>query len=328
MSHPEVCVIFNHRAGGNRAHARFARMRQALRNTVEIRTIGEQEKGEELAFQAVKEGFPRIAAAGGDGTVHGVANGILLANSPQTIMEVYPIGSANDYAHTLGLDPEWRIRSDPGIGVQTVDVGVVTSPDGRRRFFVNGIGIGINGIVNLEARRLRILQGLAKYGTALLRAMCFRYEHPPMLVDFDGVQRRVQTLALTLAIGRREGNFIMAPDAILDDGLFDYLHAGPMPRLELLWNVPRLATGWLPFGNPRLWRGRCRRVKVQSSQPIPFHIDGELFTEYEKRVTSLQVEVLPGALRVMARQSAPLLSNRNGINARILDKFARSTPPR
>jgi diacylglycerol kinase family enzyme len=290
------------------------RLRNVLGSTAVFRPTQRPGHGEELAVQAVREGFYRIAAAGGDGTVHEVANGILLAKSPQTIMEVYPVGSANDYAHTLGLDPEWRIRSDPTVCAQTVDVGVVCSPDGRRRLFVNGIGIGINGVVNLEARRLKErkkLQGLALYGTALLRTMCFRYEHPPMLVNLDGAQSQVQTLALTLAIGRREGNFVMAPDAILDDGLFDYLHAGPMPRWELLWNVPRLATGWLPFGNPYLRRGRCRRVTVRSSQPIPFHIDGELFSEHENDVTELQIEVIPAALRVMARHSAPLVVKPN-----------------
>jgi diacylglycerol kinase family enzyme len=316
MTGKDVCVIFNPRAGRDRARARFERLREVLGSSAEFRPTQWPGHGEELAFEAVQRGFPRIAAAGGDGTVHEVANGILLADRPQTIMEVYPVGSANDYAHTLGLDPEWRIRSDPNIRVHTLDAGVVGAPDGRRRFFVNGIGIGINGIVNLEARRLKKLQGLALYGTALLRAMCFRYEHPPMLVTFDGSERRVQTLALTLAIGRREGNFIMTPDAILDDGLFDYLHAGPMPRLELLWNVPRLATGLLPFGNPRLWRGRCRRVTVQSTLPIPFHIDGELFTRHEKLVTELQIEVIPAALRVMARQSAPFVVKPNGDGTR------------
>jgi diacylglycerol kinase family enzyme len=262
-----------------------------------------------LALDAAKTGFPRVAAAGGDGTVHEVACGILRAARPETILEVYPLGSANDYAYTLGLDAEWRIRSDPHIQVHTVDVGAVSAPDGRRCYFVNGIGIGINGIVNLEARRLKWLQGLALYGTALLRVMCFRYDYPPMTIRFDGRRREVETLALTLAIGRREGNFMMAPDAILDDCLFDYLHAGPMSRLELLWNVPRLATGWLPSRNPRLWRGRCKHVTIESSVPIPFHIDGELFTDHDKRVTALQIEVIPAALRVMARQTAPLIGN-------------------
>lgn len=301
MTGTDVCVIFNPRAGRDRAKARFVRLREVLGSTAVFKPTEGPGHGEQLALEAAKAGFPRVAAAGGDGTVHEVANGILRAARPETILEVYPVGSANDYAHTLGLDPEWRIRADPSVQVRTVDVGVVRAPDGRQRFFVNGIGIGINGIVNLEARRLRRLQGLALYGTALLRAMCFRYAYPPMIVSLDGQERRVQTLALTLAIGRREGNFIMAPDAIVDDGLFDYLHAGPMPRLELLWNVPRLAMGWLPSRNPRLWRGRCSQVTVSSRVPIPFHIDGELFTDHERAVHTMEVCVIPGALRTMAR---------------------------
>src|SRR5262249_52532250 len=108
-------------------------------------------------------------------------------------------------------------------------------------------------------------------------------------------------------IGRREGNFIMAPDAILDDGYFDYLHAGPMPRVELLWNVPRLATGWLPSRNPKLWRGRCRRATVTSAAPLPFHIDGAVLIGREKPVHALEVEIIPGALQVMAKQTAPVI---------------------
>jgi diacylglycerol kinase family enzyme len=92
-------------------------------------------------------------------------------------------------------------------------------------------------------------------------------------------------------------------DAIPDDGMFDYLHAGPMPRLELLWNVPRLAIGWLPSRNPRLWRGRCRQVSVTSEAPLPFHLDGELFMDSEKAVHSLEVQIVPTALRVMARRA-------------------------
>jgi diacylglycerol kinase family enzyme len=301
-----VCVIFNPRAGGDRAKARIRRLREALGAQAVFRETQSSGHGEELALEAVKSGFPRVAAAGGDGTVHEVGSGILRAERPEVVLEVYPIGSANDYAHTLGLDPEWRIRSDPTIRERTVDVGLARASDGRRSFFVNGIGIGINGLVNLEARRLKWLQGLALYGSALLRTMCFRYAYPPMIVNFDGRERRVPTLALTLAIGRREGNFIMAPDAILDDGFFDYLHAGPMPRLELLWNVPRLATGWLPRRNPRLWRGRCRHVRVTCEEPLPFHVDGELFANPERPVRTLDIHVLPGALRVMAKHTAPV----------------------
>jgi diacylglycerol kinase family enzyme len=301
MAGKDICVIYNPRAGRGRAGVRLQKLRDLLGRNAEFLETKEAGHGEALALDAAKGGYPRVAAAGGDGTVHEVGNGVLRAGKSEVVLEVYPVGSANDYAHTLGLDPEWRIRSDPTVQVRTMDVGIVRAPDGRQRFFLNGIGIGINGIVNYQARRIPHLQGLALYGTALMHTMCFRYEYPPMRVKLDGQERCVPTLALTLAIGRREGNFIMAPDAIPDDGMFDYLHAGPMPRLELLWNVPRLAIGWLPSRNPRLWRGRCRQVTVTSEGPLPFHIDGELFTDYEKAVHRLEVQIVPAALRVMAR---------------------------
>jgi diacylglycerol kinase family enzyme len=309
MSRADICVIVNPRAGGDRALRRIQRLQEVMGQRAVFWSTGWTGHGEELALKASQEGFTTIAAAGGDGTVHEVANGILRAGRTEIVLEVYPIGSANDYAHALRLDPEWRIRADPTVRPRTVDVGVVTSPDGRQRYFVNGIGIGINGIVNQEARHLRPLQGLALYGMALLHSMCFRYVHPPMTIALDGRERQVETLALTLAIGQREGNFIMAPDAVLDDGLFDYLHAGPLPRLELLWNVPRLVTGWLPTRNPRLWRGRCREVHVRCEKPLPFHIDGELFSEPERAVHALDVRILPSALRVMARAKLPAANN-------------------
>jgi diacylglycerol kinase family enzyme len=302
MSTADICVIFNPRSGRGRARQRIRKLQEVLGARAVFRPTERPGHGEELALEAAREGFAAVAAAGGDGTVHEVANGILQAARPEVVMEIYPIGSANDYAHTLGLDPDWRLRSDPSIEARPVDVGIVSTPDGRRRHFVNGLGLGINGIVNMEARRIRHLQGLALYGMALLRTMCCRYVYPPMTVNLDGVERRVNTLALTLAIGRREGNFVLAPDAVIDDGLFDYLHAGPLPRLELCWHFPDMISGRLPTDHPKLWRGRCRHVTVVSETPLPFHIDGELFSQPDKPVHDLDVRLLPGALRVMAKQ--------------------------
>jgi len=302
MSLADICVIFNPRSGRDRARQRMRKLHELLGARAVFRPTERPGHGEELALEAAKQGFATVAAAGGDGTVHEVANGILRARRPEVVLEIYPVGSANDYAHTLGLDPEWRLRADPSIEARAVDVGMVSSPDGRRRHFVNGLGLGINGIVNLEARRIRRLQGLALYGMALLRTMCFRYVYPPMTVTLDGQERRVNTLALTLAIGRREGNFVLAPDAVIDDGWFDYLHAGPLPRWELIWNLPGMISGRLPTDHPKLWRGRCQHVTVVSEEPLPFHIDGELFSEPKKAVHTLDIQILPGALRVMAKQ--------------------------
>src|SRR5439155_13972705 len=97
----DVCVIFNPRAGRDRAKARFERLRDVLGPRAVFQPTLGPGHGEQLAMDAAKSGFPRIAAAGGDGTVHEVANGILRSERSGTILEVYPVGSANDYAHSL-----------------------------------------------------------------------------------------------------------------------------------------------------------------------------------------------------------------------------------
>jgi diacylglycerol kinase family enzyme len=282
------------------------RLRRELEKRAEFRPTEGPGHGEELALRAASEGFPIVGAAGGDGTLHEVGNGLVRAGRSDVTLAIYPIGSANDYAYSVGLDPDWWLHSEPAIGVRSVDVGLVQSPDGRQRYFINGLGLGLNGAVNLEARRIKGLQGLPLYGLALFRSVCFRYGHPLLRVTLDGQTREVPTLMLTLAIGRREGNFILAPNAELDDGLFDYLHAGPVSRLELLRYVPGIIVGRLPVGHPRLWMGRCKEAKLESKEPLQLHIDGELFCPPEEPLHRLDVKILPGALRILSPVGPPL----------------------
>lgn len=300
MSNNEVCVIYNPTAGRGRAASRMESLRQFLGAGAEFWPTDGPGRGEELALKAASCGFPTIGAAGGDGTVHEVANGIFRAGRQDVALAIYPIGSANDYSHSLGLPAGWWADPNARIAVRAVDLGVVRSASGRERYFINGLGLGLNGAVNIEARHIRHLQGVALYGCALLKAMWHHYVSPSMTVTLDGVSRQVPTLALTLAVGRREGNFILAPNAVLDDGLFDYLHCGPLSRWELLRYVPRMITGNLPTNHPIVWMGRCREAQVVSEVPLAIHIDGEVFSRPDEDVRSVEVRILPGALRVQA----------------------------
>src|SRR5262249_54965910 len=143
------------------------------------------------------------------------------------------------------------------------------------------------------------LQGVLLYGLAMLRALYYHFDSPEMSVTIDGAVRHTPTLALSVAIGRREGNFVVAPDAVIDDGLFDYLHAGPVRRWELLQRVPRLIMGGLRADHPLLWTGRCREVEVQSASALTVHVDGEMFSRPEDDVRSLTIRLIPSALRVL-----------------------------
>jgi diacylglycerol kinase family enzyme len=219
-------------------------------------------------------------------------------------LAIYPIGSANDYAFSLGLTSGWWLRPNVEVAVRPVDAGLVRGPGGRERYFINNLGIGFNGAVNLEACRITWLRGVPLYGLSVLRAMWKHYRHDRMRVVLDGGVRESPTLALTIGLGRKEGSFLLTPNALLDDGQFDYIHAGPLSRWELLRHFPGLITGDLPADYPNLWRGRCREASVTSERPLIAHVEGEFFCRPEDDVRSLEVALLPGRFKVQARVDA------------------------
>jgi diacylglycerol kinase family enzyme len=287
---PRTCVIYNPAAGRGRA-ARLIEGRS--RDELELRPTSRAGEAEESALRAAKEGFVRVIATGGDGTVHEVANGLLRSGEPDVILSVWPFGSANDYAHALGITTD---RAQP-IEVQRVDVGRITG-GGRERYFVNGLGVGFNGAVTAEARRIRWLRGVPLYSLAVFRSLVRHFDKPITAVRLDDATRQAPTLALTLNLGRREGGFPITPAADLSDGLFDYMHAGPVSRWELLRHFPNLIRGTLPADHPRMWMGRCRRLELESEAPLRIHLDGEFFCTPENNVRSVSVELLPRRLRV------------------------------
>jgi len=301
MSASDVCVIFNPTAGRRPLAQHLERFRREFGPGFAPRPTDHPGHAEELAFEAAQAGFGIVAAAGGDGTVHEVANGLLRAHRPDVVLRVVPVGSANDYAHSLDLD------SRPGNGrkgftLRRVDVGRVRGEDGRERYFVNGLGLGFNGIVTVESRKIRHVRGVPLYTLALLRALCYRWACPVRTVTIDDQTREGPTLALSVNLGRREGNFVLAPEAVLDDGLFDYIHAGNLRRWELLGFLPGMITGGLP-SHPQLWRGRCRRVRVHSEEPLIIHLDGEFFCLPRDRIHNIEVDLLPGRLAVHAGEA-------------------------
>jgi diacylglycerol kinase (ATP) len=300
MSQDDICVIFNPSAGRGRAAQVIARLRRTLGTRAQFWPTRGPQHAEELAAKAAGSGFATVAAAGGDGTVHEVINGLMRARRSGVTFAVIPIGSANDYAHSLNLTSDWWQRFDPVIAARPVDIGLVRSGT-RSRYFCNGLGLGFNGFVTLESRRITFLRGIPLYGLALLRALFYRFATPPMTVQLDDQPPRTgPTLALSLALGRREGNFVVAPDALLDDGAFDFIHVGALRRRSLLGFLPGLVTGSLP-SHPEVCRGRCRSARVQSQSALIVHVDGEFFCQPGDGVCQLEAEVLPGALRVLGR---------------------------
>jgi diacylglycerol kinase (ATP) len=293
MPQPSLCVIFNPAAGKHRGKSRLAQLRHAWGKHVVFWPTLRSGHAVELAEQAAREGFDVVAAAGGDGTAHEVLNGLMHVQNPDVQFTIIPIGSANDYAFSLGLDQ----KSPPH--VRRVDVGLVRSPNGKSVYFGCCLGTGFNGCVTWESRRIRRLQGVFLYGLATVRAMLYHYRAPPMTLQIDDEPAwTTPTLLFSTLIGKREGGFVFAPKAQVDDGLFDFVHASDLTRREILQFLPWLALVGPPAVYPKIRQGQCRRVRLISESPLIAHTDGEFFCLPGDGVHELEIEIVPAALTV------------------------------
>jgi diacylglycerol kinase (ATP) len=292
-----ICVIFNPAAGKSRARQRLESTSTGWLSKAELWPTERPGHAVELARRASLSGFGTVAAAGGDGTVHEVANGLLQAGRPDVCFAVVPLGSADDYAHSLAYHHNGS-SDDLTLG-RLVDVGRVRTGQGAERFFVCCLGLGFGACVTLESRRIRRLQGQLLYGVAALRAMWRRWGYLDLTGTIDG-QPLVTgpTLMMSMMLGRREGGFVMAPDARLDDGWLDCLHAGRLTRWEALRLIPRLRSTGPPLDHPKLSLRRCRHVILESAQDLIIHTDGEMLSRPEDRVRRVEIELIPGRLFV------------------------------
>ncbi|HEX4610217.1 MAG TPA: diacylglycerol kinase family protein [Urbifossiella sp.] len=295
---PDTCVIYNPAAGRGRAERL---LKEFLANPGvhgELRPTAAPGHAEELAREAAEQGFARVVAAGGDGTVHEVANGLIRSGRRDVVFSTWPVGSANDYAYSLGLTAWWAKRAAaPPTGTLDVDVARITA-GGRERYTVNSAGVGFNGMVTIEARKIRYLRGMPLYTLAFLRAMVRHFATPRMRIRFDGGEVAAPTLALTLGLAQREGGFPITPAADLTDGRLDYMHATRLRRWHLVRYLPAMATGNLPENHPLIRLGRAARVEVESESPLCVHADGEFICTPRDGVKELAVEVVPRRLRV------------------------------
>src|SRR5262249_30100354 len=138
-----TCVIYNPAAGRGLARRLIAKLRRERGGTFDFRPTSAAGHGRELAERAVEAGHDTVIAAGGDGTVHEVANGVLRAGRAGVVFGVWPIGSANDYAYALGVGRDWPLCGEARgrLVKRAVDGGRVTGgrPVG---YFVDGLRLG------------------------------------------------------------------------------------------------------------------------------------------------------------------------------------------
>jgi diacylglycerol kinase (ATP) len=248
----------------------------------------------ELAREAALGGYRPVVAAGGDGTIGEVVNGLMQAAGDQVAgpLAIIPLGSANDFIQTLGTpaDIQGACQLLRMGGVRTIDVGRV-----NERYFINDVGVGFEPQVTLESRKIKWLRGTLIYLVAVLRAVRDPIQ-AHMTIEWDHGQRVSRPILLvSVANGRCTGGFWLTPHAELDDGELDFIFADALSRLQILRFLPEVMRKTHLDKEPVTY-GRTRHIVIASDDPLPVVADGEIMTTEAHR---LEIEVLPGRMQVL-----------------------------
>jgi YegS/Rv2252/BmrU family lipid kinase len=262
------------------------------------------EHAQKLAKQAVDEGCPLVVAAGGDGTVNEVINGLMqtdLNHNGRPALAVLPVGRGNDFAYGADIPMELKEAVDILVNGQrrSIDIGHVIGGDyPQGRYFGNGIGLGFDAVVGFEAAKLKWLNGAASYLVAVFRTIFLYAKAPVYEVLLDGETVRQPYLMVSIMNGRRMGGmFHMAPASENNDGALDLCLAGQVPQIKILPLAVKFISG-TQAGHPAVRMARARCITIQAVEgSIPAHADGETICEKGQVLT---IEVFPASLTIIS----------------------------
>jgi YegS/Rv2252/BmrU family lipid kinase len=255
-----------------------------------------------IAEEAAREGYDVVAALGGDGTVHEIVNGLMQVPQKQRpALAAVPIGSGNDFCSNVGIktDLEESMARVFSGEEKRIDLGKVTDDSGRTDYFDNTLGIGFDASVTIHSYKITRLQGFTMYLWAVIQTILRNHSAPRMQIRTDEESFEEDVLMMVVCNGPREGGgFYVAPEAVMDDGWFHYALIRRVSRAMMFRLIPEVMNGTHGRFKP-VRMGRLRKLELRSEEPFTVHYDGEIFAGFTSNVRELQVEVLPGELKVI-----------------------------
>ncbi|WP_018753719.1 diacylglycerol kinase [Paenibacillus sanguinis] len=254
-------------------------------------TTGEGDATREAAW-AVERGYDIIIAAGGDGTLNEVVNGMAgLNNLPP--LGVFPMGTTNDFARAMGIPRRWEDYCDLVIENKTrpIDIGRVNG-----RHFINIAGGGTLTELTYEVpSKLKTLIGqLAYYAKGVEKMVSL--SPTQLIIDAEGYDIvEGEFMLFLIANSNSVGGFEkLAPDARIDDGLLDVIAVKKCNLAEFI-RLVTLALRGDHLDDPHVAYFKTSRMAVTSPGQVQLNLDGELGGELPG-----VFEVLPQHLHIFA----------------------------
>ncbi len=248
-----------------------------------------------LAREAMEQGYDPIVAAGGDGAISEVVNGMVVNGMAQATLGIIPLGSANDYAYQLGI-PLGDLEAACRLLVNARHIRQLDLGQANQYVFMNDFIVGLGAIANMEAAKIKYLRGSTLYIAGALKAI-LKAQWPRVGFAWDGgVMEKRPILMSYISIGYRTGGvYYFSPHAQQDDGLLDFLVADARSRINVFRLLPSTMNGTHIHASG-VYYHQCTWVDIDSDDPLPMLVDGEIKTDAP---TQVRVRIHPGAIRVI-----------------------------
>ena len=298
-------AVVNPAAGGGRcghlAGPALERVRQA---GIEVEVSQTTRRGEAapLVRQAHEHGFRSFLAVGGDGTAYEIVNGLFPrpGSHDRVALGFLPLGTGNSFLKDFtARGAEHTIDALAKQTRRAVDVLRLRHAQGEL-YFINLLSLGFPADVGETVnRRFKRLGELGYILGVFARLAGLQHSIFPHCLDgasgSDAAGEWDRRPCLFLAFSNSKftgGKMMIAPKADAADGQIEYVRWGPIGRLGLLWNLPRLFTG-THIEHPLASRAAASKIELALDGPVTVMIDGEIL-----RLDCRSLDVLPGALDV------------------------------
>jgi lipid kinase YegS len=290
----EVCLILHRKSANELAIKEAVKYVRGNGIDLDVRIPWNKRAKRKSVREAIEKGAKRVIAGGGDGTINAVVNALVGKGKkkPKVSMGVLPLGTANDFAHGLGLpcdDLKQCLEIACTREAKPIDVGRA-----NKRSFINvtsgGFGAEITATTPVGMKKA--LGGGAYTIMGLIKAFGLEPYKGRLLIPG---QEPIEGSMLFMAVGNSRlagGGFEVAPKAKLDDGLLDLAVVSEASGAELMQLSKELETPDNPDNKVlRYWQ--LPEFTIETQREVHFNLDGEPTTE-----TKLHFSVLPKHLRV------------------------------
>lgn len=264
----------------------------------EVEFTKESGHATKIAREAFLQGYTPIIAAGGDGTISEVVNGLAQANPnknfPLGPLGIIPLGTSNDLAFSLGLstDPRKAVDTISKGNVNVIDLGKVNG-----RYFSLNSAIGIEALGSVYQNKIKVVHGPFRY---LIASLLCLMKNPKWNMELTWKDHHYKGEASLVTVGNncRSAGFYIAPSAKLDDGQLTFVCMSTFPRHELVRILPMSRNP--AEGNYTEVDGineyHTKKLCIKIDPPSPLHVDGELIS---LGISELEYSVVPNGLKVI-----------------------------